>query len=137
MGNLALVRIYNHILDPPCSLSPPLPLSCLPHPPRDVIRPQHQSLPRSEGVALPDFRVPNAEGRFNHRSHFNTSSLPFLCQIEASLRPRNPMRLLRQAGLRGHLPRWYTLSDLLVTHLRLTIVFRFSYHWTGQSVRRW
>jgi hypothetical protein len=60
--NHALMRIYNLMLDPPCSLSPPLPLACLPHLPRDVIRPQRQSQPRSGGVGPPDSHVPNAEG---------------------------------------------------------------------------
>jgi hypothetical protein len=57
-----LMYIYNLMLDPPCSLSPPLPLPCLPHLPRDVIRPLRQSQPRSGGVEPHDFHVPNAEG---------------------------------------------------------------------------
>lgn len=77
-GHLALLRIYKLMLDPPYSLSLS-PLLCLPRPPRDVIRPQRQSQPRSGGVVLPDFHVPNAEGLSHHRPHFNPSSLPSLC----------------------------------------------------------
>jgi hypothetical protein len=46
-----------------------VPLSCPPQLPRDVIRPQRQSQPKSGGVVQPDFHVPNVEGLFNHSSH--------------------------------------------------------------------
>ena len=47
-----------------------VPLSCPPQLPRDVIRPQRQSHPKSGGVVQHDFHVPNVEGLSNHPSHF-------------------------------------------------------------------
>jgi hypothetical protein len=56
-----------------------VPLSCPPQLPKDVIRPQPQSQPKSGGVAQHDFHVPNVEGLFNHPSRFYPPSLTSLC----------------------------------------------------------
>ena len=79
-----LIRIYNHMSDPPFfDTLLRVPLSCPPQLPRDVIRLQRQSQPKSGGVVQHDFRVPNAEGLFNHLSLF-----PFLNTLVFRLKLR-------------------------------------------------
>ena len=56
-----------------------VPFSCPPQLPRDVIHPQRQSQPKSEGVVQHAFHVPNAEGLFTLPSHFHPPSLTSLC----------------------------------------------------------
>jgi hypothetical protein len=76
------IRIYNHMSDPPFfDTLLRVPLSCPPQLPRDVIRPQRQSQPKSGGVVQHDFHVPNVEGLFNYPSHFYPPSLTSLCFV--------------------------------------------------------